>query len=276
MENIKSIKTLKKVKDTDYISSIREFDSNGNEVLFAEFSTDGSEINKNISLFDANNRILEESHFSDGELTEKLEYIRMDDGKVNSIKRTYMDGSVSLTQYSYNQAENSVHIVTIDEDGNLEREETIVTDEKGFIIENVVDDKIEETTIKTLNEYNSLGKVSLQKEYNSDGEIVSVADFTYDDKGNLILYVAKNADGQIVEESSASYDEQERVIKQAIKGNFISEYSYDDADNTVTEIRKFPSGQVFYQKTSAYDANGLIAEESAMGDYTKYEYEFYS
>jgi hypothetical protein len=107
-------------------------------------------------------------------------------------------------------------------------------------------------------EYDSAGKL-IKKNFISDvsnGKATSHTDYTYDEKGNLIIETTYDGD-HLQESTEYEYDSNGKLIRSeyyaSYGGDFVKEYQYDDQGNLVLERHN----GVYGETTLAYEYDGM-------------------
>jgi antitoxin component YwqK of YwqJK toxin-antitoxin module len=135
------------------------------------------------------------------------------------------------------------------------------------------------------------GKIILEEQYGSSGDLEQCTEFRYDDKGFLIREVLKEADGTVMEEKSYEADEHKRIAREYLHyadgSRDTITYTYDDGGNIIKketvdadgdteeieefryengklvhELKRDDSGEIIFEKQFHYKDGQLAEEES--------------
>ncbi len=123
---------------------------------------------------------------------------------------------------------------------------------------------------KSVKEYDKVGKVTMEKIYNSKGRLFREMMYKYDEAGNNNEIDITNDSGKVISKNLRKFDARGNMIEldsydEYNHPNGKRMFTYDNKDN-ITEIRMYgaKSDSLSYKSTNEYDANGNIIK------YTEY------
>jgi hypothetical protein len=219
------------------LQSHYEYDDKGNPTLEVQYESDGLMTEKNEYSYNADGKLSGIFIYDDmGEILEKKTIEWGDDGNIISETVHYLDGSVDILQYNY-------------ENGKL-AEKKLIDDE------NIV----ESTEKYTYSE----DKLLMFEKLNEEGELVYKHENEYDDEGNLISSsVWSSEDGETFSryttyhpnghrKTDIKYDENERPVEKTVfEENSDGRTSVIIEENTVrkntTQLEYNDQGQLIRQ-----------------------------
>ncbi len=175
-----------------------------------------------VNAYDARGFLIRTETYSDGSLQDTVDYVRDDEGRELSRRRTLADGTVAET-YAYEYADGVLMKETYAHD-DYRRESTYTYDERGNVLSVYSD-----TTDWDNEETN-----------------------TYDEEGRLLEHVFYN--GADLFSTSYVYDAEGRVLREAYDSPddfYTIEYTYDGEGNPLTE--DFTGSAYTYRTEYAYD-----------------------
>jgi hypothetical protein len=156
---------------------------------------------------------------------------------------TDKDGNVSKFDFTYNEKGQQVKVVTTNNPGSY-RSYTIAYDDQGREIEVVYE--LEDENIIERNTYNEAGDI-LRKSWEVEGgEVYSIDDYHYDEKGRLveILFTEDGEDGGY---KKVTYNDKDQIITEhvfyTVGYEYTSTYEYDEHGNMIKEIYTTPSSE---------------------------------
>ncbi|NOX85737.1 MAG: hypothetical protein GXO86_07210 [Chlorobi bacterium] len=274
-----------------YKSFLQEFDERGNSIREVEYTPDGRVDNAAEYKYDDENRLIEEVHYFEDEVTEKIRYILDEEGKRTGVETTYADDSKSVKKVI--REGNTITVKTFDEDGDPEEEDRIKYDEEGRVTEEVKLDEEGKIVNRNVYEYNKNGKLLYKTEYEGEDGAYIKTTLEYDEQDNLISEIQVTDKGNLVSRMSFQYNEQgDRSAWQ--NNRHVHRVVYDEQRRPVMEETKNRVNNLIENFTEyKYNEQGLVAEErtfSLGGQFeidagtfggksdfviTRYEYEFF-
>ena len=266
-------KTTFKETGDSYTNAYSEYDENGNETLSVDYDESGSVVSKTVTKYDDQNRRVELQIFSgEDELNETHYFEYASDGRVSEETIEYQGGFKSVK--SYTQSDNGLTITTVDEDGNEEEKEVLVSDADGNVTERTVTDYNGDQSLRQVSEYVD-GKLIISKNLDKDGSEINHRIFKYQEDGKLSFVGILNPEKELLDSYSYQYDEKGREVLQTIgtRGKITTEY--DDENHTTTVVTSTGTGQVVNQTVTSYDENGMTIREEDFSTVREYEYTLY-
>ena len=266
-------KTTFKESGTCYTNAYSEYDENGNETLSIDYDESGVAVSKTITKYDDQNRKIELQIFSgDDELNETHFFEYGSDGRISKETIEYQGGYKSIKSYTH--SENGLTITTIDEDGNEEEKEVLVSDANGNVTEHTITDYNGEQSLHQVSEYAD-GKLIISKNLDKDGSEINHRIFKYQDDGKLTFIGILNPGKELLDSYSYQYDEKGREILQTIgtRGKISTEY--DDEKHTTTVVTSTGTGQIVNQTVTSFNEDGMTIREEDFNTIREYEYTLY-
>lgn len=156
---------------------------------------------------------------------------------------TDKDGNVSKFDFAYNEKGQQAKVVTTNNpDSYLSY--TIAYDAQGREIEVVYE--FEDENIIEKNTYNEVGDI-LRKTWEVEGgEVYSINDYLYDEKGRLVE-IRFTEDGEDGGFRKVTFDDKDQMIEEHVfytSGyEYTSTYEYDEHGNMIKEIYTTPSSE---------------------------------
>lgn len=293
----KLVKYLVITDDDDQIkhqhkSFLQELDKHGNVIREVDYKADGGVDNAADYTYDENNRLIEEVHYYEDEVSEIIRYNLDENGRRTEVETTYADNSKSVKKIVRDN--NTITVTTFDEDGDIEEEEQIKYDEQGRIVEEVKTDEDGKTVTHSEYTYNKKGKLLYKTEYEGDNGSFIKTTLDYDNRDNLVSETQVTDQGNLVH--SVNYQYNDKGERTTWQNNYhVHHVEYDEHGRPVTEETKNRMNNLIENFTEyKYNQQGLVAEERTfnLGDQyqieagvfggsssdfviTKYEYEFY-
>lgn len=264
------------IDGSSYTSELHRYDKNGNTIETIEFEGDGSVQHKLVSKYDEENRPLEETVYTDGDiLSEHKKHIRKNDGSLDKIEIDYEDGSTSV-QYMKKDEDNHIEEwIEEDEDGELETREVVKYDDKGKILTREVFDyrnKLKEAFEFEYDEHDNLVE---RRQLDNKRKLMIVTEYEYDDDKNLVFRANRNRKGALSDFIKIEYDDKGQVVKQNISGKYSFVFEYDAQGHTVLEERYLAGQQLEYQSRFEYDEDGRMTKEVNLEFTKSFIYEFF-
>lgn len=266
-------------------SRYAEYDENGNEVLEINYTASSEMQDKTERKFDDKSRLTEEKYYDEGEILAEHRSFEYHNDKLQKEYLHYMDGSKDTISYKYNEQGFLVEKTTLDEEGYEERKEVfekdnkdrllrhkiyeeeelvrddeLIRDENGNVIESVQVDQQMQETIRSKNIFED-GKRTLSKVYDKKGQLIERFEYRYD--GAHISIMIHETPG-------------EKILTQ---------FEYTDKGDVLRQEDYNVNNELLNKVERVYDAKGNITEEKTYinmqgrgmdRDYVlKYEYEYY-
>lgn len=246
------------------------FDRSGNLIKEINFNPPGIIEQVVINKYDENNNLIEECCFnSEEEMDEKVTVEWGSNGKKLKEYKHYLDGSFDTTTFSYNDDDNLIEKVTMDDEELLELKETFVYDGKNLLEhiqfnedeevidkrnyvyqqEKLVEEKhweIEDGHVNNIRyEYNSDGKIEVEKHYNHKDEMVKKIEYSGYANDRMLGFVEEDPYHKNI--TTLEYDNNNRIIlqEQRNKANEINhriERFYNE-DGLLKETRTLIKGE---------------------------------
>lgn len=261
---------------SEFLSSIREFDSNGNEIFLKEYDEDNNAVFEHKIECDSNgNPISEQTISYTDDYGEKKHYKWDEKGRLIEEKIEYDGGWFSIKKYERNADQKLLRVVTIDEDDEVEESnETIFTD-KGDILSYCEFDEDGKQKNKTVNTYREDGLLIMKEEYTDSKRPDKTHHYYYNDEGRLTAVQTLNASGRSLDWAKVNYDEKNRPTEQLTMSGARISLSYDEENGEVTETHFSSNEQIVSMTKTLRDADGNIVSVKEIEKVTRYVYEYF-
>jgi hypothetical protein len=242
------------------------------------------------SVFEANERLIEESEYDRNSKLEQRKTYRYDESgnlveeisfnaRNELIQRhilsyensllvreviEYSHGKKYIKDFSFTDLGLAEQVVISDENGSFQGREVYVFDEKGNMTESFEIDEHNEEFVRHISKFNEAG-LPYEEQIIRYGELESRIMLDYDSAGNAVKSTHVDGNGAAYIEIDFSYDEAGRMI--AAKTRYPAEesetteiFEYDDQNNLLlTTTRK--DGKLVFHNACAYENNRLVSEE---------------
>ncbi len=281
MRNTKKAKSIIQMKITEYtlfrdeeavVSNISKYDSKGNLIEEIDYDDFGKSQSAIINQYNSDNQLIKvEQYGIDNEMIDVTEII-YSDGEISQKIISFPDDSKTFEHYR--RSENSLEIVTEDEDGEFEGS-VLRKLTNGLTTELIRINFMKKQDSHLINEYNEKQQLIKVKELNAKGKLERAYAFKYDDYGNRICEdeldrkerllsrtVHKFEEDRLLETQAPNYSikieyENKQPIKEMITnpdGSVdITNYKYNDNKQKIEEIvYQIPYGEAFDERFLAY------------------------
>ena len=288
MAKIKSITTVFKNELTPEDGVKRNYeerDEQGNVTLVEQYDIEGNLEMRVSRIYDDKSRLLEEHQFStESEPDEVHSFEYFESGKLKLKTITYRDGSKSFYRHEYDEAEGSVEIEIVDDEGDKEGSEYRRYNLEGWLLEEEIFDEDQLELGKEIH-YDDHGNILKQITEDGEGFIVS-HNYHYerDEKSRVKLLKVNDDEGQQVRTVAYIYNDKDNLCEQHIRDTdrgwaFIVKWDYDDKDRAVKETRMDFDGNVQDVQQIKYNEQDLLAEQERTSTHgveiNRFKYEFY-
>ena len=260
--------------------SVKEYDDEGNLIHTANWGDSGMISEKFVYEYENGVRAKQMTYADEDELAE-TEYYEYDDaGKLIKTVLEYLDGSQDITTHKYNDNNQKLSSITIDDEGDEGQQEFWDYDGQNLVRYRLIDD-FGNTEEEHQMRYDDADKLIEKTIINNLHESHFKWTYTYNTDGKLILESRFNAKGKLVEETTYAYDTEGNVIQdktENAKESLIKEMQYDSNGNeTYTVEREDDDGVVLYEVWRYFDDNSRQASSKvimyAQGESNNIEYE---
>jgi len=268
--------------DARYKLHFSERDKKGNELLKAEYDTDGTETERFEYAYD-NNKIFKQLHYYENELAETFTYQYNEAGLLLKDTLVYNDGSDLVTLYSYDENKNLTEKKLVDTEGAVETVELYIY-ENNLLVEKTTHDESGGLLESYRYVYNRVGEKDLvieAVEWNEHDQSYLRTVNSYNDAGNYSGSVSYNKDGVVVGKHTIVEDEKKRVsesLNESAKEIINRKFVYDQADNLLSEER-YRNNAIIYSLHRVFSDQGLLLLQTVADGQSlftdKYEYEFH-
>ena len=268
------------------MQSETEYDEDGRIIREAQFTGDGMMAEQYLMHYDYQGKPASMTIL--GEDGEALEVRRNEYDAKGRLVRTsveYMDGSLGLTEYIFDDWEMLTARITYDEDRNIESRESYLHHEGNLILterfneEDVIsfrqeeiytDGKHSETRIWTAEEGEPYTRVI---KLNEAGR--KIAEMKYDSRDKLVerITIEEDQDGKLL-----------KVSEENPYRKTITEYHYDKDGNLTGQVELAEDGSVHHQVVRTYNADmepdririTFSRPDARLHNYSlEYDYEYY-
>lgn len=262
------------------------YDKNNNILTQVTFNKDFSLTIPTIKYeytYDQNNNCIVELEYSYGELEWKTEYTY--DKKGNEVKAEYYEGngeSCGWEEYTYDDKGNMILKLEYDADGKLESKTESTYDKNNNLLKSVEQDGSGAFVGTTEYAYDSESNKLLWAYYDGNNNVMEMQKFdkygrliydmagytaagkliaeeyTFDNKGNLILVDKHTEDGETLEKTEYKYDENSVKVSE-VREVFTGEYTgkwVTEYENGVRRREARYNLEGFLQSERLYDKHG--------------------
>lgn len=278
------IKTIKIVtlsnQNPDYrqLSSVINYDENGNETQVIQNNETGELESKTETKYNENNKKAEQiNYLSETEIAEHYIFERNENGTIQKEIIKYADGSHSEKKYLRNKESRELTIETVDDQNDLEEKITMKFNQNDDIIwsrhydeENTLTDKIEYY-------YDDKKRLIEQKEYDANEQLIKKRKIIYhpDFEEKITKQISLTPEDTLIDFIQNEYDKKGRLTEQSFNNKYFIKNKYDDEQNTRTEEKYYSNGMLDGKTIFYFDKNGLLQKEIYDLYTLKYDYEFY-
>ena len=221
-----------------------EYDKQGNEIRRTLCWNDGKKMPQMENEYDDHgNKTKNVEYGIDGTISYHAENEYDDRG--NNIKTVLYDENGAITYYSeskYDDRRNITKTVTYDENGAIAYHSEEEYDDRNEIIKSVDYDKDGVVTSFHL-EYDSLGRPGKEITCNADGNITSLVEYSYDEKGyqTHIHTLKYDENGKITTETTNDYEMVEATVMIPEKCESECPYSYGFIEPIIISPKRYES-----------------------------------
>ena len=277
-EKIRKISSYTKFKGQDsekYLSSVQEFDENGNTIYHREYDEEKNLISLIEISYNEQQLPISEINESFEEGFSEKKFMKYDHkGNLSEKKIEYDGGAFSILKYIYDL--NTVEIITFDEEDEQEERSVIKYDDKKRIVLREEYDDRNKLTEKIVNAYDDkTGNIIQKEEYESKDKLVKIHYYYYLETGLLQGVKTENRKGKTIDWVKVEYDEKKRPTIQKSMSGAIIKLEYDDENSCVKESFIDGSGAVVSEKTTYKNNQGNVLKEDSLEKEMFYEYEWY-
>ncbi len=258
--------------EEEIISNISEYDSNGNLTEEVDYDDNGEQQSKIIHQYNTDNQIIRtEQYYTEDELIDITETL-YSEGEIAQKIISFPDDSKTFEHYK--RSENSLEIVTEDEDGEFEGS-TLRNFDNGLTTELIRINFMKKKDSHLKYEYNDKQQLIKVRELNAKGKTEKAYAFKYDNFGNRICEdeldrkerllnrtVHKFEEDRLLETQAPNYSlqieyEDKRPIKETLinpdGSQDVTLYKYNSEHQKEQEIvYKIPYGEAFNKDFWAY------------------------
>lgn len=249
--------------DEEYLDLTIELDGEGKVVSESKFSNDGELEERSTYVYGPHGKLVEhELFYVVDDAREKRVLTRNEKGNLLSEIKYYGDEEGSRTNYEYDEKENIIGIVNLDEEGVFASREEIKYNEKNVVVERIIIDVDSKIVSKT--SFNYLSPTQIEEvETDAKGDLISRTINTFDEKGNELSSVQTNPQGKLISAVANVLDERGNVIEKVYKDFYSKKVKneYDELDRLTKQEIYDNSGMLVKRNSYVYDDEGNIIEE---------------
>lgn len=260
------------------------YDKDDNVIKKVESQYDSEElVRKEISNYDKNGNIIMQAEYLHGYLNYKREYTY--DSKNNKtlcVEYDENDKVIGKEEYEYDSNNNNTLLLEYDGNGKLESKTESIYNKDNQLVSSKTYDGNGVLTNRCEKAYDSESNLISSAEYDGNDKVINITkydkygrktfeaggytankelieiDYTYDDKGNLILVDKHTEDGEPLEKIEQRYDENSELTYYANEsfvdknmGKYVYEY-----DNGVRRRRVAYNSEGILMGETLYDKHG--------------------
>lgn len=249
--------------EDEYLELTVELDAEGRVLSESKFSNDGELEERSTYVYGPLGKLIEhELFYVVDDAREKKVLTRNEKGNLVSEVKYYGDEEGARTNYEYDEKDNIVAIVNLDEEGEFVSREEIKYNENGGLAERVILDS--EKNITTRTTFNYLSPTQIEEiELDGKGQLVSKTLNTFDEKGNELSSVQTNPQGKLISSLTNVYDENGNVIEKIYKDFYSKRVKneYDEKNRLVKQEIYDTTGMLVKRNAFVYDDEGNVLEE---------------
>lgn len=273
---IKRVSTFINTDEESFLTSVIEYDINGNVTTATIWSSKDILESKVEYKYHDNGHLAEQkNYFSEDEISEHFIFVRDEEGKIISEEIHYPSGDISFRKYIRNEDSKELRIESADEDGEFEGLEILKFNDEGKPTEKIAIDDMETVESHIKYEYNDKNEVVIETRIDSKGQIESKLGYAYNDKGSVTKIVRVNRKNELIDSVEYSYDENGNQIEQKYADNHMIRRSYNNDNQLILEEQINTLGIVESSIETIYNEDGSIAKESGLNFESVYEYIYY-
>jgi len=268
------------------LSSLIEYDINGNKILEISFDNEGELVEKyEFSYNDKNQLVSKILYFDEKNIAEKVFYSFNENNVIIKEEHLYTESdSTEFVHYFYDNEGKLTSKKSVDEDDECEWEVFFEYDNDKLISE--TRKEYEKTFYERKIKYDEAGNISEIYEVQSDDFPVKHV-FEYDEKGNEIKKLTYNHKNKLIGKILCEYNEQNKLIafeEEDTSKHHSNIIEYDEKGNLILHEEKDMGGNIIQRIIREYDANNQntqskIFMKNKQGYEThyilKYQYYFY-
>jgi YD repeat-containing protein len=198
----------------DYISSIAEYDDQGNIISENSYSPDATLQSATVTEYDDNHHpLLLKNYDGEGVLCEQISSV-YENGRLVEQTQCYGEG---MPEYTTRMVYENDRLVRRDcyDDGEFSYTERALSyNEKGQLIKDVEYDEDGQEMYVTVNEYDENGRLINRVRDEVQQKDRRSAAFEYDERGNKIKDLIYNYEETLIAKIYYRYDEENRLIEE--------------------------------------------------------------
>ncbi|HOZ30201.1 MAG TPA: hypothetical protein PLL66_04730 [Bacteroidales bacterium] len=278
-KKIRLIKTFVKHGDNDsktYLSMIRGFDINGNQIFTKEYDEENNVVFENKLIYDENNNIISDEtiNYQDN-YGEKKVYSYDDAGKLISERIDYDGGWFTLKKYERDTERKAIIVTSLDENDEVEEKVETEYNENGDIVCRKEYDENIKLKQMTVNTYREDGILILKEEYTTSKKPDKVHHYFYSENGKITAVQTLNSSGRQLDWFKIEYDENGLPLSQLNMSGAKICLEHDPANRTIIESHYNSNGKLMSVVTTIRNEEGDITEERSEELTTSYVYEYF-
>ena len=195
-------------------------------------------------------------------LTEWRELVRNEEGRVDKELLHYLDGSIDVIEYSYNEANQLISRIQTNSDEEIEKQENNVYEDGKLIKEEIID---QDGNVTVLNTYSYAEKGILEEsihELFNDGKSTRLI-HAFDEAGRRQKSLRYNDKNQLVEISRYVIDDMDRVVQIEDEDQHkksLTTIEYDDAGNIVSQLERDKNDEIISSVERRYSQDNRVLE----------------
>lgn len=245
--------------DLDGAQSYNEFDENGHLVLEIAYTRDGEIADKMEYRHDGDKLVETLIYGEDDEILERREMIWSDDQRLTQEIVHYLDGSVDIHNFFYDENGNLTGIEVKDDEDELEYSEKYHYEgDKVVKVEKFNGD--DELIFKQEDEYKD-GSLRTRTIWSSEDEQAYTLVQHFNPRGHKVEELRYDEDEELIERNVYEEDENGRVVKLVEENKQrknTSEFDYDEKGNVIHQKETSLTGELNHELWRTYDPDGEI------------------
>ncbi len=246
---------------TEFLSLVTTYDENEQPVETLKFLADGTVEERITYQWENNHLVIQRIEMPQEGMMEEMRYLRAPDGRLLKDQKFYGDQAGEYTSYAYHPDGNIASVISINVDGEKEREEKFEYQDGNLKFHHIYDGEGNLIVTEETGYENNQRK--WKKEIDATGQIQRITTYTYDHKGNVIAIETTNDSGQLIESFHATFDERGNIIENTIRGfnSRTFRYQYDQNNRCISEELYNAAGQLASRTVFEYDTTGQVIRE---------------
>lgn len=229
---------------------------NGIETERFNYSSDG-QLEDHVIIEFENKLPVKETLETDGQISESVERVFDQNGRIISETKNYQEGGSDITYYTY-EGDKLILKATSDSDGE-EGEKEIWEYQNDKLIKEIKVDLFGETVYEREYEYDNEGHISSLTEISYHNDLPEKTVSLYNEDGRLNIEKRYDGKGNLIARTIIEYDENNRpglYEEENVRGKKLTSLKYDDAGNNILQEERDQNGELLSSVKREFDNEG--------------------